>query len=216
MPRTKRSKPTPLTEAADDLPIKLAQPARRALQRAGITRLEQLAALTETELLELHGMGPKAVEQLRSALFATGQAFANPVNGAAPTDESRIRTLLETWATATRLAKNNEILAHHAADALIFDVLPPLQYESAAAYRQSWEEWQPETTGPVLFELHQLHVTAGADTAFAHGLIHCGGTTPAGKEFQDWVRATFGLRKLAGQWHITHQHISMPLKSGKG
>lgn len=55
-----------------DLPEKLAKPARRALEGAGIFRLDQLSKLTEEELLELHGMGPKALGQIREAIAAKG------------------------------------------------------------------------------------------------------------------------------------------------
>ncbi|GAB4508353.1 MAG: hypothetical protein OHK0046_00490 [Anaerolineae bacterium] len=61
----------------NDLPEKLAQPARRALVNAGYTRLEQIAALRTTELLDMHGMGPKALTQLRQALQARGLSFAD-------------------------------------------------------------------------------------------------------------------------------------------
>lgn len=54
----------------------LARPAQRALKAAGYTRLEQLASVTEADLLKLHGMGPKAIETLRQALAAQGMAFA--------------------------------------------------------------------------------------------------------------------------------------------
>ena len=40
-------------------------------------RLEQLAEVSEAELKQLHGVGPKALEQLRSALSAKGLSFAN-------------------------------------------------------------------------------------------------------------------------------------------
>lgn len=46
------------TTDSNDLP-KLVSPARRALQNAGITTLEQLTEVTEKELLQLHGMGPQ-------------------------------------------------------------------------------------------------------------------------------------------------------------
>jgi len=131
------------------------------------------------------------------------------------TDEKLIQELLEKWATATRFGNNDEVLTNHASDVTIFDVLPPLKYEGADAYRRSWDEWQPTTEEPGLFELHELKITAGHDVAFAHGFIQCGGTRPDGKKFEDWVRATFCLRKLAGKWLVTHQHISMPMKAGK-
>lgn len=85
-----------------------------------------------------------------------------------------------------------------------------MKYESAEEYRKSWDEWQPETTGESLFNLHDLKVVAGSDVAFAYGLIHCGGTLPDGINFEDWVRATFCLEKNGGKWVVTHQHISMP------
>lgn len=59
-----------------DLPQNLAAPARRALTGAGYTRLEQLAGASEDDIMRLHGMGPKAMEQLRRALAARGLAFA--------------------------------------------------------------------------------------------------------------------------------------------
>ena len=60
----------------DGLPGSLPAPARRALAEAGYSRLEQLTRITEAELRQLHGMGPKALRQLREALAATGRGFA--------------------------------------------------------------------------------------------------------------------------------------------
>jgi hypothetical protein len=61
-----------------DLPSELSRPAWRALTGAGYTRLEQLAGVTEAEVLRLHGMGPRALDQLRSALASRGRSFAAP------------------------------------------------------------------------------------------------------------------------------------------
>jgi deazaflavin-dependent oxidoreductase (nitroreductase family) len=65
-------------ETKSDLPAGLAQPAIRALTGAGYTRLDQLTKVTEAELMTLHGMGPKAIGLIRSALEARGQSFAKP------------------------------------------------------------------------------------------------------------------------------------------
>jgi ketosteroid isomerase-like protein len=129
-------------------------------------------------------------------------------------DESQIRALLHEWAEAIRTGRLDEVLTRHAPDVLIYDVLPPLQYEGADTYRRSWGEWQPETAGPGRFALHDLRVTAGADVAFAHALIHCGYTTPDGRAVEDWVRATFCLRRAPDGWVVAHQHISMPRGGG--
>jgi predicted flap endonuclease-1-like 5' DNA nuclease len=60
-----------------DLPIGLSQPALRALSSAGCLRLEQVAALRESELKQMHGIGPKAIEQLRRALAERGLSYAD-------------------------------------------------------------------------------------------------------------------------------------------
>lgn len=62
----------------DDFPKNLAAPALRALLNAKITTLKQVAKFTEVEISELHGMGPKALGQLKEAVRARGVTFAKP------------------------------------------------------------------------------------------------------------------------------------------
>jgi hypothetical protein len=69
------------TGPASDFPAGLAQPALRALNAAGYTHLEQLAGVTESELLKLHGMGAKALGLIRSALQSRGLSFADAAEG---------------------------------------------------------------------------------------------------------------------------------------
>ena len=64
----------------NNLPVGLAKPAQRALTGAGYTRLEQLAKVSEAEIKKLHGMGPKAMGQLRRALADNGLSFAETSN----------------------------------------------------------------------------------------------------------------------------------------
>jgi DNA-directed RNA polymerase alpha subunit len=66
-----------MTKSDSDLPGGVAAPARRALTEAGYTRIEQFTELTEDEVHQLHGMGPKAIEQIRLALAAKGLSFSN-------------------------------------------------------------------------------------------------------------------------------------------
>ena len=59
-----------------DLPKEAGNPARRALVQAGYGRLELLTGLSEGEIKQLHGVGPKAIAVLRDALAARGLSFA--------------------------------------------------------------------------------------------------------------------------------------------
>ncbi|WP_334076691.1 Imm41 family immunity protein [Paenibacillus sanfengchensis] len=58
-----------------DIPTRIGKPAARALAHAGYGRLDQLASISERELLKMHGVGPKAVEILRRALEGKGLSF---------------------------------------------------------------------------------------------------------------------------------------------
>ena len=66
-----------MTPQESDLPSELSAPARRALVGAGYLRLEQLTKVSETELKQLHGIGPNAIAKLRRALRAKGLSFAD-------------------------------------------------------------------------------------------------------------------------------------------
>jgi uncharacterized protein YdhG (YjbR/CyaY superfamily) len=59
-----------------DFPPVIGNPARRALENAGYSRLKQLTKVTEADLGKLHGMGPKALRILREALETKGMSFA--------------------------------------------------------------------------------------------------------------------------------------------
>lgn len=59
----------------EGFPKGLGQPALRALAAAGYTRVDQLTTAREKDLMALHGMGPKALGILKSALMTRGLAF---------------------------------------------------------------------------------------------------------------------------------------------
>jgi DNA-directed RNA polymerase alpha subunit len=78
MPKHANNEPSKLgNNVESDLPAGLSKPACRVLTNAGYLRLEQLAKLTEAELLQLHGVGPKALDLIRRALAEMGYTFAD-------------------------------------------------------------------------------------------------------------------------------------------
>ncbi len=60
---------------ADERLPKTSEPAARALAAIGVTTLSQVAAMTENELLALHGVGPKAVRILKETLASQGRSL---------------------------------------------------------------------------------------------------------------------------------------------
>ncbi|MBL8099788.1 MAG: hypothetical protein JNK81_11440, partial [Anaerolineales bacterium] len=51
---------------------KIGSPATRALEAEGYTQLKQLTKLSEAELSQMHGVGPKAVRILKETMKANG------------------------------------------------------------------------------------------------------------------------------------------------
>jgi ketosteroid isomerase-like protein len=159
------------------------------------------------------GAGPfviRPVDDTVNALVAE-RAGACRREAAAESAE-QVRAVLQAWADNTRHGNDDEILARHDPDALIYDVLAPLRHRGAAAYRATWDAWRPRDVTDAVFEFEDLQVTAGEDLAHATALVRCGGTTPAGR-FDDIVRATFCLSRGADGWRIVHQHLSKPAGS---
>lgn len=73
----KRAAAVELTAGMEQhFPRGVAQPALRALARAGYRRLDDLAGVRESDLAKLHGIGPKALRALREALDKKGKSFA--------------------------------------------------------------------------------------------------------------------------------------------
>jgi hypothetical protein len=68
-------KPAATHPNADAFPPGIGGPALRALANAGIRSMSDLTRRTKKELAALHGMGPKALGLLESALAASGQRF---------------------------------------------------------------------------------------------------------------------------------------------
>lgn len=56
--------------------MSLGKVSRRELASHGITRFDQLTSFTASDLLQIHGVGPKTVQILAEELDARGLRFA--------------------------------------------------------------------------------------------------------------------------------------------
>ena len=69
------SKPSPTHPNADAFPHGMSGPALLALAHAGITTMAKLSQWTEADVAALHGIGPKALRQLREGLATLARHF---------------------------------------------------------------------------------------------------------------------------------------------
>jgi uncharacterized protein (TIGR02246 family) len=126
------------------------------------------------------------------------------------TDQMEIEDLIEQWCAAVRRKDYAGALKRHSANMLMFDVPGPFQSEGLEAYQKTWDLFFGCVAGPVTFHFTDIRITAGADVAFvtAHG--HCTSPNDQGVHEPLDFRLTMGLRKIAGEWIIEHEHHSVP------
>jgi PhnB protein len=94
----------------------------------------------------------------------------------------------------------------------MFLLPPPLQFKTGenAPGAVGIQEWFASFEGPIHLCYQELTITAGDAVAFCHCLEHLSGKRTDGSTTDVWYRETLGLRKIDGDWKITHQHQSFP------
>ena len=128
-------------------------------------------------------------------------------------DAAEIRALITSWAAAVRRKDLPAVLRNHAPDMVMFDVPPPIQFTGIEAYKHTWDVFFAWSHDPVKFDIAEMNVTAGVDVAFATALMRCSGREASGEDIELDFRLTVGLRKIDGQWVVTHEHHSIPAES---
>jgi len=125
-------------------------------------------------------------------------------------DESAIRDLVENWAKAVRTRNFDGILANHSPDMLMFDVPPPVQSKGIEPYKRTWDLFFSWSQDSGVYDITEMNITAGNDVEFVTALMRCAGTEANGNKTELEFRLTIGLRKIADQWTVMHEHHSIP------
>ena len=132
-------------------------------------------------------------------------------------DETAIKRVIEGGVNAVRNKDIGGVMSLYAPEVVSFDIVPPLRYVGADAFRKVWEEVFSSFQGPIDYEIHDLNITVGDDVAFTHSLNRISGTMNNGQKTDLWLRWTACFRKIKGTWLIVHHQNSVPvdLQHGK-
>jgi ketosteroid isomerase-like protein len=125
-------------------------------------------------------------------------------------NEAQIRALIERWAKAVREENRAAIRLDHDSDILMFDVPLPFLSRGLDAYMATWEIFFSMVEKPITFNFHDVQITCGQEVAFATATGRCVDIDPNGKREPLEFRLTMGLRKIAGEWRVMHEHHSLP------
>jgi len=121
-----------------------------------------------------------------------------------------IKALFARWKTAFE-AKDAP-----GARLVAYDIVPPLQFNGADAYRKDYADFFGQFAGPLHVDLPDMRIEANGDVAFAYGVERLTGKLTSGAPIDIWMRYTEGLKRTEGQWRVVHEHISVPVDMGSG
>ena len=132
--------------------------------------------------------------------------------------KAEIQAVFEGWAKAFEAKDLNGVMAIYApGDALTaYDVVPPLQFKGANAYRQDYADFFAQFAGPIHVEDRDRHIEVEGDTAYVYGLERMTGQLQDGTPVDMWLRYTEGLKAIGGHWRVVHEHISVPVDLSTG
>ncbi len=126
-------------------------------------------------------------------------------------EEAEIKRVIEGYVEALRAKDIDGIVSIYAPELVSFDIVPPLQYVGADAYRKHWEEGFSSLQGPFGYEIADLSITVSDDVAFTHSLNRSSATLNTGQKIGNWLRWTACWRKIGGKWLLVHMHVSVPV-----
>jgi ketosteroid isomerase-like protein len=126
-------------------------------------------------------------------------------------EEAAITRVIDGGVEAFRARDIDGMMSMYAPKLVSFDIVPPLRYVGADAYRKRWEETFSSFQGPIGYEIADLSITVGDDVAFTHSLNRLSATLNTGQQTDLWLRSTVCWRKINATWLIVHTHVSVPV-----
>lgn len=140
-----------------------------------------------------------------------------PTAAAKSDDKAAITKRIDEWKAQMRARDLDGVMTMYAAEVVAFDVVPPLEFRGADAYRKSYQNFMDTYAGPIETEVRDFDVVVSGDLAVSRGFTRFTGKEKAsGAESTVWVRVTESWRRKNGQWRIIHEHVSVPVDFATG
>lgn len=137
----------------------------------------------------------------------------NPIeSGVNSGTQKQVRDFVEQFAAVIREGRLERIMSFYSGELVAFDMMPPIQFNSAAEYRQiAWKECFTDYFHfPVQYEYRDQEFEVVDDLAIMHALVHMSGRSKKGEDIEAWLRTTLVIKRIDDEWLITHEHNSAP------
>lgn len=149
--------------------------------------------------------------------IAAGPIPSNAQATPATDDKAAIKALYDQFDKSFVNKNVDAIMALFGPNVFVFDVVPPRQYSTWAAYKKDWQDLFAAFPGPLTNKLSELNITVAGPVAYTHYIDDTVVTAKDGTKLHLVSRSTDVLRKENGKWLIELEHNSVPvdLTTGK-
>ena len=126
------------------------------------------------------------------------------------TTQSTVQSVLDRYVQAVVASDADALLALYADDVHVYDLMMPFERKGIESGREMIEAWLNDG-GQQDCSIEDVDVLEEGDLAVARASIRYGYTGEDGTRHDMWNRATWTLRRTAGDWKIVGEHTSVPL-----
>ncbi|HZE83577.1 MAG TPA: nuclear transport factor 2 family protein [Puia sp.] len=131
-------------------------------------------------------------------------------------DKTAIQAMLDERVQAIRNKDLDGAVAHYSDDAVVFDIIDPLQHKEVGSIRTRLATWLSSFEGTIGYELRDLEIATGDEACWCRSLNHVDAKKRDGGQLNMWWRETLCWRNINGEWLITHAHSSVPFDLDTG
>lgn len=121
-----------------------------------------------------------------------------------------IRTIFDRYVAAIEGVDPKGLLALYGDDIHVFDSMGAVETHGIDAWGATVQEWLGNPDVRQECHIEDLVVIDNGDVALARALVQYRGEWE-GQMQGMWNRATWGLRRIDGDWKIIHEHTSVAI-----
>ncbi|MGB8477916.1 MAG: nuclear transport factor 2 family protein [Acidobacteriaceae bacterium] len=124
-------------------------------------------------------------------------------------EKAEILAVIDGMKKARHDKNVHALAAPYRADAAIFSLAPPLVHRGIDMAEM--EAWLDTWDGPIEITPQDFEVHVAGEIAYCHGYMRMDGLKKgADTPVSFWMRETLCLERDGGEWHIVHEHTSVP------
>lgn len=168
--------------------------------------MHKLRSLLASGLILSGSIAVPVRARAQTAPTTSNKAVAGSLDG-----EAAVKSLYNGYIKAFNKKDVDAIMAVYSPDIFVFDLAPPREYPTWAAYKKDWQDLFDAFPGPIAVSLAELKITVAGSVAYTHCVNDVTLTAKDGSKEHIVVRVTDVLRKQNGKWLIVLEHISVPV-----